>query len=115
MVETLIITEEDYQLVESNNVEFYGVKLLKGKWKDVLYIYGEVKIKESPELDIATLGFTYNIQDPAGFEEEELINDIHFRNYIGGVLQNIIEDSLDNGAEIGHIQSNTDTHTQSPN
>ena len=58
MEETQIITTDDYQLVESNNVEFYGVKLLTGKWKNVVYIYGEVKIKESPELDLATLGFT---------------------------------------------------------
>ena len=115
MEETQIITTDDYQLVESNNVEFYGVKLLTGKWKNVVYIYGEVKIKESPELDLATLGFTYNIQEPAGFEEEDLINDIHFRNYIGGVLQNLIEDSLDYGAVIGHNESDTDTHTQSSN
>jgi len=115
MEETQIITTDDYQLVESNNVEFYGVKLLTGKWKNVVYIYGEVKIKESPELDLATLGFTYNIQESAGFEEEDLINDIHFRNYIGGVLQNLIEDSLDNGAVIGHNESDTDTHTQSSN
>ena len=66
-------------------------------------------------LDLATLGFTYNIQESAGFEEEDLINDIHFRNYIGGVLQNLIEDSLDNGAVIGHNESDTDTHTQSSN
>lgn len=115
MEETQIITTDDYQLVESNDVEFYGVKLLTGKWKNVVYIYGEVKIKESPELDLATLGFTYNIQESAGFEEEDLINDIHFRNYIGGVLQNLIEDSLDNGAVIGHNESDTNTHTQSSN
>ena len=114
------ITIEDYQLVESNDVEFYGVKLTTGKWKDVTYIYGEVKIKESPELDIATLAFTYNIQDSAGFEEEDLINDIDFRNYIGGVLQHIMEDSLDYAEEnniavigIGHNESNTNTHTES--
>jgi hypothetical protein len=113
MEETKIISTEDYQLVESNDVEFYGIKLLTGKWKDVVYIYGQVKIKESPELDIATLGFTYNIQEAGGFEEEDLINDIHFRNYIGGVLQNVIEESLDNGAVIGHNESNTNTHIKS--
>ena len=40
MEETQIITTDDYQLVESNDVEFYGVKLLTGKWKNVVYIYG---------------------------------------------------------------------------
>ena len=111
-----IITSADYQLVESNNIEFYGVKLLTGKWKDVVYIYGQVKIKESPELDIATLAFTYDIQESGQFEEDELIGDIDFRNYIGGILQNIMEESLEKGeviGKIGHNNTNTNTRTKS--
>ena len=113
------VKSTDYQLVESNDVEFYGVKLLTGKWKNIVYIYGKVSIKESEELDIATLSFTYNIQDSAEYEEDDLINDINFRNYIGGILQHIISDSLDYAEEnnvaaigIGNDESNTNTHTQ---
>ena len=111
-----IITKNDYQLVESNNIEFYGVKLLTGKWKDVVYIYGKVSIKESPELDIATLAFTYDIQEAGQFEEDELIGDIDFRNYIGGILQNIMEESLEQGeviGKIGHNNTNSNTRTKS--
>ena len=118
----LTITESDYKLVESPNVEFYGIKLLTGKYKNVLYIYGEVSIKESPELDIATLAFTYDIQESGSFEEQDLINDIEFKNYIGAVLQNIMENSLDHAKEnnlsvigIGHNESNTDSRTESSN
>jgi len=110
------ITSTDYQLVESNDIEFYGVKLLTGKWKDVLYIYGKVSIKESPELDIATLAFTYDIQESGQFEEDELIGDINFRNYIGGILQHIMEESLEEGeviGTIGHNNTNTNTRTKS--
>ena len=114
------ITEADYKFVESEEVEFYGVKLLSGKWRNVIYIYGKVSIKESPELDIATLGFTYNIQDPANFEEDDLINDTKFKDYLGAILQHIMEDSLAHAEEnniavigIGHNESNTDTHTKS--
>jgi hypothetical protein len=110
------ITSNDYQLVESPNVEFYGVKLLTGKWKNVVYIYGKVSIKESPELDLATLAFTYDIQESGQFEESELIGDINFRNYIGGVLQNIIEESLEEGeviGTIGHNKSNTNARIKS--
>ena len=112
-----VITSADYQLVESNDVELYGVKLLTGKWKDVVYIYGQVKIKESPELDIATLAFTYDIQESGQFEEDELIGDIDFRNYIGGILQNIMEESLQEEGEvigkIGHNNTNSNTRTKS--
>jgi len=110
------ITSNDYQLVESPNIEFYGVKLLTGKWKNVVYIYGKVSIKESPELDLATLAFTYDIQESGQFEESELIGDIDFRNYIGGVLQNIMEESLEEGeviGTIGHNESNTNARIKS--
>ena len=48
----------------------------------------------------------------AGFEDDDLLNDINFKNYLGGVLQNIIEDSLDNGAQIGNLKSNSNTYIE---
>ena len=56
------ITDKDYSIVENPNSEFHGVKFKTGTWKDVIVVYGTVSIKESPELDMATLGFTYRIQ-----------------------------------------------------
>jgi len=88
------IDNADYSFVESDNVEFYGIKLLTGKWKNVLYVYGKVSVRESPELDQATISFTYNIQEASNFEEDDLINDPEFKNYIGEVLQHIMEDNL---------------------
>ena len=67
-----IISKNDYQLVESNNIEFYGVKLLTGKWKDVVYIYGKVSIKESPELDIATLTYGQVVSEEIGVKLENI-------------------------------------------
>jgi len=115
------IVTSDYKFVESNQVEFYGVRLLTGKWKDVLYIYGKVSIKESPELDIATLTFTYNIQESAEYEPDDLINDPEFKNYIGAVLEHIMKNSLDESkknksgviGKIGHNESNTNTRIKS--
>jgi hypothetical protein len=104
------ITESDYSFVESNNVEFYGVRLLSGKWRNVVYIYGKVSIKESPELDQATISFTYSVQEEGNFEEDDLINDPEFKNYIGAILQHIMEANLGKGT-IG--KSNTNTHTKS--
>ena len=114
------ISEKDYSFVESNDVEFYGIKLLTGEWKNVLYIYGKVSIKESPELDQATVSFTYSIQDASNFEEDDLINDIKFKNYIGAILQHIMIDSLGRSKKEnigiignGNRKSNTDSHTES--
>jgi len=116
------ISIEDYKFVESNEVEFYGIKLLTGKWKDVLYIYGKVKITEQPELDLATLGFTYNIQESGEWEPDDLINDPEFKDYLGAVLQHILENSLEESEKneegiigIGSRKSNTNSHTESSN
>ena len=110
-----VITRNDYKFIESNEEDWYAVELLTGKWKGIRYIYGTVSIKESPELGHATLAFSYNVFDSKGYEEDDLLNDINFKNYLGGVLQHAIEDSLDNGAHIGNIKSNTDANTESPN
>ena len=110
-----VITRNDYKFIESNEEDWYAGELLTGKWKGIRYIYGTVSIKESPELGHATLAFSYNVIDSKGYEEDDLLNDINFKNYLGGVLQHAIEDSLDNGAHIGNIKSNTDANTESPN
>jgi len=114
------ITHKDYSIVESNNIEFYGVKLTSGKYKGVILIYGEVGIKEDQELDTARLSFTYNLQDPGEHDSKDLDNDEYFKNYIGAVLQHIITDSLNEAEKnnvasigIGHNESNTNTHPES--
>ena len=114
------VSEEDYSIVENPGSEFHGVKLKTGTWKDVIVVYGKVGVKESPELDFATLSFNYTIIDPADFNVDELDKDESFKNYLGSILQYIITDSLEwaeqnNTARIGigTDESTTDTHTQS--
>ena len=70
-------------------------------------------LKRSPELDIATLSFTYTIQDPADHDHDELCKDEYFNNYIGAVLEHIINETMDDKLDediIGHNKPNTNTH-----
>ena len=73
-------------------------------------MYGTVSVKESPELDMASLGFTFQIIESAEFAVNDLETDEEFKNYIGEVLQYIITDSLEKGGGIG--ESTTDTHIE---
>lgn len=114
------VSEKDYAIVEREDSAFHGVKLKTGTWKDVVVIYGQVGIKESPELDVATLSFNFTVQDPADFNIDELNKDESFKNYLGSILQYIITDSLEWGAEnnisrigIGNNESTTDSYTES--
>lgn len=114
------ITENDYTLVENPNSPLHGVKFLRGEYKDVIVVYGQVSIKEDENLDMATLAFNFNIQDPAEFTVDELEKSEAFKNYLGDVLQFIIKDGLDYAEEtnqsiigIGNDESTTNTHTES--
>ena len=109
------ISDHDFVLLENPNEDFYAVELKTGLYKGVRYIYGAVSIKETPELNTATMSFSYQISDNGGtFEDDELIGNPEFKNYIGDILMYVIQDSLDNKeAKIGHINTDTDAHTKS--
>jgi hypothetical protein len=89
------ITHSDYTFVENESEDFYGIKLIGGMWPDVIAVYGKVSIKESPELDVATLSFTYNVQDSAKFQPSELESDEAFKNYLGEILTHIVCDQVE--------------------
>ena len=113
------VSEKDYSIVENDESAFQGVLLKTGTWKDIIVVYGQVGVKEDPNLDMATLSFNYTVKDPAEFSIEELDNDESFKNYLGAVLQYIITDSLEYSKEsnqsiigIGHDESTTNAHPE---
>jgi hypothetical protein len=93
------ITASDYIFVENDNEDFYGIKLKSGMWRDVVVVYGKVSVSESPETGYATLSFTYNIQDSAKHQPDDLEKDEAFKNHLGEVLTHIVCDSLDTTVE----------------
>ena len=114
------VSEKDYSIVENENSPLSGVLLKTGTWKGAMVVYGQVGIKEDPNLDMATLSFNYTIQDPGDFSVDELDQDESFKNYLGAILQYIITDSLEYAKEnnlstigIANDESTTDSHTES--
>lgn len=108
------ITSNDYSFVENSSIEFYGVKIKNSLYKNVVVVYGSVSIKESVELDTATLSFNYTIQDPAEFNHDTLVRDKDFNDFLGELLTHIIVDSIEHkGAQIGTIDTTTDSHSES--
>ena len=99
--------DNEYKIVEHPDSDFYAIALTDASpWSGVRFIYGTVSIKESPELDIATLSFSYNINDPSDFDHDDLTKDEGFNNYIGELLSHIIEE----GTTIA--KRDTDTRTE---
>ena len=95
--------------VEHPESDFYAIHLNENSPYDgVRFIYGTVSIKESPELDVATLTFTYNINDPGEYDHDELRKDEKFNNYLGDLLTHIIDAGTTQLAE-----RNTNARTES--
>lgn len=90
-----MVTHDDYTFMENPMSENWGVRLKTGTWKDVVYVYGKIGIREHPDADGATLQFNYAILEPGDFEKEDLIKDRDFNNYVGDVLSHIMNDALE--------------------
>lgn len=93
------ITIDDYAFADNGFNEQWAVKL-KTKYMGVVYCYGKVTAKVT-EVDeegegIANLKFQYQILEPGDHDQEELENDPNFNNYIGDVLNHILQDAFEN-------------------
>ena len=80
----------DYKLIESSEHEDkYLIQLIKGRYSDVVYEYGNVSFhEEKKQLRIA---FDYTIHEtPIDIVSEELKTDPEFKNEISQILGSIL-------------------------
>lgn len=91
------ISSSSYAFVENDfSDDSWHVKINEGTYKDIVYKYGKIQIKEGG--DEATLGFQYSIVDlPEHFDVEDLNCNVDFMDTLGDILSHIIEDSLETG------------------
>jgi hypothetical protein len=68
------------------------IRILRGKFKDVVYQYGKVGFDEQPDGSVY-LKFIYNIVESSA-PKEELETDVEFKNHIGDILTTIISQNL---------------------
>jgi hypothetical protein len=104
-------TTHSYTLLDdANDASAYNVKLTSGPYAGVTYKYGEVSVRE--ENDQGFLSWTYQLIDPASFNDKELRESKAFSNTLGDTLYSIMDSQLGTGlAKIGTINADTDTHT----
>lgn len=94
------ITLDDYTFADNGFNEMWAVKLLT-KFQGVVYCYGKVTAKvdgidEETGEGLASLKFQYQILDAGDHDKEELESDPEFNNYIGDVLNHILQDAFEN-------------------
>jgi hypothetical protein len=91
------ITNKTYSFVENDfSDDNWHVKINEGVYKDIVYKYGKIQVKEKGEE--ATLAFQFKIVDlPEHLDEGDLNSSVEFMETLGDILTHIIEDSLETG------------------
>ena len=89
----MINIDEAVTFVEKPSSELYSLKVVQGPYLGVIYTYGKVQVKENPESDQATLTFDFQIEEsPENLNEEKLKKSAEFKNFMGDILVQLIED-----------------------
>lgn len=90
------ITHETYKFIERKNDDFYTLELITEPYLGTKFQYGNVRLKvetnENGE-EFGKLSFTWQLIEG----DEELTTDAEFQNYIGDILNFIIQDAFDSG------------------
>ncbi len=89
----ILVTKDDFRLMENPAVEYYGIQILHGKYKDVIFTFGEVRLTEQENKCGAQVNFDFRVeQGNKKYTVEELKKEIHFKNYISEILSIILEE-----------------------
>ena len=93
----LKITKEVFEFVEIPNsaATVYSIRIRKGRYKNVIYKYGQVKFTEDKEN--GQLGFNFDFGVDVGnsrYSKKDLVNSDKFKKFIADVLIFIMEEDL---------------------
>ena len=88
-------TSKKYTFAQRDGDDFSCIKLLEGQYEGIIYKYDQVKFSTTENADgQIPLKFTYDIM--ANPNKEDVKSD-DFRNYIGDILVECVEEQLNNG------------------
>lgn len=79
---------EDFVFQDIEDSDLTAIRLIKGKFKDVVYCYMGASVSEEGAL--ARLKFGFNILFPASFTVESLTNNEEFNTLMGDILTELI-------------------------
>ena len=84
-----------YAFAQRQGDDFSCIKILDGQYEGIIYKYNQVKISETENADgQLPLKFTYDIMANPNKED---IKSTDFRNYIGDILVEVMEEQLKDG------------------
>ena len=87
---------ENYTYVSRGQDQWASILITKGKYEGIIYQYGRVSVaEEENENGEMPLSFNYNIVDINGHDKEELDSSTDFKNTLGDILVEILDEQLE--------------------
>ena len=87
---------ENYTFVSRGKEQWASIMLTNGEYEGVIYQYGKVSVPEGEdENGNMPLSFKYNIVDYNGHGEEDLESSQDFKNALGDILVEILDEQLE--------------------
>jgi hypothetical protein len=89
---------ENYTYVSRGTEQWASIMITKGEYEGVIYQYGRVSVAEKEnEAGTMPLSFDYNVVDQNGHDKEELDSSVEFKNILGDILVDILDEQLEAG------------------
>lgn len=88
-------TNKRYAFAQRKGEDFSCIKIMEGEYEGIIYKYNNIKFSETEnEQGEIPLKFTYDIMVNPSKKD---IESVEFRNYIGDILIECVEEQLQNG------------------
>lgn len=105
-----MILGEDFMFNDSMKTDTTAIKLLTGPYKDIVYRYTQLSVKENTN-DTATMFFDYELYEMGEHTETSIRKDERFTKHIGLILNTLILEAVDdlekNGTNDEHRKADT--------
>ena len=89
---------ENYTYVSRGTEQWASIMITKGEYEGVIYQYGRVSVaKKENEDGTMPLSFDYNVIDQNGHDKDKLDNSPEFKNTLGDILVEILDEQLETG------------------
>ena len=89
---------ENYTYVSRGTEQWSSIMITKGEYEGVIYQYGRVSVAEEENEDgTMPLSFDYNVIDQNGHNKEKLDSSVEFKNILGDILVEILDEQLEAG------------------
>lgn len=86
--------------VEREGADFYALRVTEGEYENVIFTIGKVQLVENEEKTECTLKYDFKIDKvPEPYNIKELNDNINFKNTIGNILVDILDEHADINAE----------------